>query len=86
MTSYIHQTIFSSTLCPINIFRLYADSKQPDIQWHFLPSAIYEHGQKPGPCHAYQVCNNYLVYIDYNVVIIIHIPESNKIEALVSLR
>ena len=27
----------------------------PDIQFHFLPSVIVDHGQKMGTCHAYQV-------------------------------
>ncbi|XP_067931288.1 choline dehydrogenase, mitochondrial-like isoform X2 [Watersipora subatra] len=32
-----------------------ADQKEPDIQWHFLPSALYDHGRKPADCHAYQL-------------------------------
>lgn len=32
-----------------------ADVPHPDIQFHFLPSVISDHGQKPAPCHAYQV-------------------------------
>lgn len=27
----------------------------PDIQFHFLPSVIVDHGQKMGTCHSYQV-------------------------------
>ena len=27
----------------------------PDIQFHFLPSVIIDHGQKMGDCHAFQV-------------------------------
>jgi choline dehydrogenase len=27
----------------------------PDIQFHFLPSTVNDHGRKVGPCHAYQV-------------------------------
>lgn len=27
----------------------------PDIQYHFLPSTVNDHGRKPGSCHAYQV-------------------------------
>lgn len=27
----------------------------PDIQYHFLPSTVNDHGRKMGPCHAYQV-------------------------------
>lgn len=27
----------------------------PDIQYHFLPSTVNDHGRKIGPCHAYQV-------------------------------
>ncbi|XP_046329576.2 uncharacterized protein LOC124113340 [Haliotis rufescens] len=26
----------------------------PDIQYHFLPSTVNDHGRKTGPCHAYQ--------------------------------
>ena len=28
--------------------------QHPDVQYHFLPSVINDHGQKPGTCHAYQ--------------------------------
>lgn len=27
----------------------------PDLQYHFLPSTVNDHGRKIGPCHAYQV-------------------------------
>ncbi|KAL8593053.1 hypothetical protein ACOMHN_017979 [Nucella lapillus] len=27
----------------------------PDIQYHFLPSTVNDHGRVMGPCHAYQV-------------------------------
>lgn len=27
----------------------------PNIQYHFLPSTVNDHGRKMGPCHAYQV-------------------------------
>ena len=27
----------------------------PDIQIHFLPSAVYDDGRLPPKCHAYQV-------------------------------
>ncbi|KAK7115432.1 uncharacterized protein [Littorina saxatilis] len=27
----------------------------PDIQYHFLPSTVNDHGRVVGPCHAYQV-------------------------------
>ncbi|ESO87793.1 hypothetical protein LOTGIDRAFT_179199 [Lottia gigantea] len=27
----------------------------PDIQYHFLPSTVNDHGRKIGPCHAYQL-------------------------------
>ena len=29
--------------------------EHPDIQYHFLPSTVNDHGRKVGPCHAYQV-------------------------------
>ncbi|KAJ8033692.1 Choline dehydrogenase, mitochondrial [Holothuria leucospilota] len=29
--------------------------EHPDIQYHFLPSVVNDHGQVPGTCHAYQV-------------------------------
>lgn len=29
--------------------------EHPDIQFHFLPSTVNDHGREPGPCHAYQV-------------------------------
>ncbi|KAF6037707.1 CHDH [Bugula neritina] len=35
--------------------RTFPNKKQPDIQWHFLPSALYDHGRKPAPYHAFQV-------------------------------
>ncbi|GFN75203.1 choline dehydrogenase [Plakobranchus ocellatus] len=28
---------------------------QPNIQYHFLPSTVNDHGRKVGPCHAFQV-------------------------------
>ncbi|XP_077991486.1 choline dehydrogenase, mitochondrial-like [Glandiceps talaboti] len=31
------------------------DVAHPDIQFHFLPSVVNDHGRKPGHCHAYQV-------------------------------
>ena len=27
----------------------------PDIQYHFLPSVVIDHGQQMGHCHAFQV-------------------------------
>ena len=27
----------------------------PNVQFHFLPSSVNDHGRKTGPCHAYQV-------------------------------
>lgn len=29
--------------------------EHPDIQYHFLPSTVNDHGRQVGPCHAYQV-------------------------------
>lgn len=29
--------------------------RHPDIQFHFLPSTVNDHGRQVGPCHAYQV-------------------------------
>ena len=29
--------------------------EHPDIQFHFLPSVVNNHGLEPGSCHAYQV-------------------------------
>lgn len=29
--------------------------EHPDIQYHFLPSVVNDHGRVPGDCHAYQV-------------------------------
>ncbi|KAK7505255.1 hypothetical protein BaRGS_00003417 [Batillaria attramentaria] len=29
--------------------------EHPDVQFHFLPSTVYDHGRVVGPCHAYQV-------------------------------
>lgn len=29
--------------------------EHPDIQFHFLPSVVQDHGRKTGDCHAYQV-------------------------------
>ncbi|KAH9507759.1 hypothetical protein Btru_053653 [Bulinus truncatus] len=31
-----------------------AGVEHPDIQYHFLPSTVFDHGRKMGPCHAYQ--------------------------------
>ena len=31
------------------------DVPHPDIQFHFLPSVVIDHGQKMGDCHAFQV-------------------------------
>ena len=28
---------------------------QPNLQYHFLPSTVNDHGRKNGPCHAFQV-------------------------------
>ena len=27
----------------------------PDVQWHFLPSTVNDHGRKMGSCHAFQL-------------------------------
>ncbi|ELU02813.1 hypothetical protein CAPTEDRAFT_227583 [Capitella teleta] len=35
-------------------FRSRAGLEHPDIQLHFLPSVIIDHGQKTGDCHAFQ--------------------------------
>lgn len=35
--------------------RSHAHVAHPDIQFHFLPSTVNDHGRKMGPCHAYQV-------------------------------
>ncbi|KAI8790790.1 choline dehydrogenase, mitochondrial, partial [Biomphalaria glabrata] len=32
-----------------------AGVEHPNIQYHFLPSTVNDHGRKMGPCHAYQV-------------------------------
>ncbi|RUS75460.1 hypothetical protein EGW08_016783 [Elysia chlorotica] len=29
--------------------------EQPNLQYHFLPSTVNDHGRKNGPCHAFQV-------------------------------
>ncbi|XP_071485276.1 choline dehydrogenase, mitochondrial-like [Diadema antillarum] len=29
--------------------------EHPDIQFHFLPSVVNDHGREPGTCHAFQV-------------------------------
>lgn len=31
------------------------DIDHPDLQFHFLPSTVNDHGREFGPCHAYQV-------------------------------
>lgn len=35
--------------------RTRAGIKHPDVQFHFLPSVVNDHGRKPGDCHAFQV-------------------------------
>ncbi|XP_070555722.1 choline dehydrogenase, mitochondrial-like [Ptychodera flava] len=35
--------------------RRHMDVRHPDVQFHFLPSVVNDHGRKPGNCHAYQV-------------------------------
>jgi len=32
-----------------------AGVEHPNLQYHFLPSVVNDHGRKPGTCHAYQV-------------------------------
>jgi choline dehydrogenase len=32
-----------------------ASVPHPDLQFHFLPSLVNDHGRKPGNCHAFQV-------------------------------
>eukprot|EP00057_Strongylocentrotus_purpuratus_P015193 XP_011669667.1 PREDICTED: choline dehydrogenase, mitochondrial-like [Strongylocentrotus purpuratus] len=37
-----------------------AEVKHPDIQMHFVPVLVHDHGQIPGECHGFQVCVNTL--------------------------
>ena len=42
--------------------------EHPDIQYHFLPSTVNDHGRVIGPCHAYQVRTRETVVICGNLI------------------
>lgn len=57
MEWFLHHTGYGATahLESGAFIRTRAGLRHPNIQYHFLPSTVVDHGRKMGPCHAYQV-------------------------------
>ncbi|CAL1538648.1 unnamed protein product [Lymnaea stagnalis] len=54
---FLYQTGYGATshLESGGFIRTKGGMEHPNVQYHFLPSTVVDHGRKMGPCHAYQV-------------------------------